>query len=179
MTNKKFVDITDFTESWQYQVLQFKINLPMATKRSLLFRLDSTIVKFRASLLWNESIYAYSAYNKILRANPVFAKSASYCLPSDRYELELDRYIGNTYHRGQLWDNRNHRQMMTIGDQFVPMFHDDVTYRIRIAMGSIGHPCRNIQGSARYMSLMTVQALREVSICDETRPTTHAVLFEL
>src|SRR6218665_3734774 len=43
-------------------------------------------------------------------------------------------------------------------------------------MGSIGHPCRTIQGSVRYFSLMTVQALREVSICDEARPTTHAVL---
>jgi len=46
-------------------------------------------------------------------------------------ELELDRYIGNTHHQGRLWDNRNHgnhRQMMTIGDQSVPMFHDDVTH---------------------------------------------------
>ena len=42
--------------------------------------------------------------------------------------VELDRYIGNTHHRGLLWDNRNHRQMMTISDQFVPMFHDDVTH---------------------------------------------------
>ena len=42
--------------------------------------------------------------------------------------IELDRYIGNTHHRGRLWDNRNHRQMMTIGDQSVPMFHDDVTH---------------------------------------------------
>src|SRR6218665_1420545 len=45
--------------------------------------------------------------------------------------LELDRYIGTTHHRGRLWDNRNHRnhgQMMTIGDQSVPMFHDDVTH---------------------------------------------------
>ena len=48
------------------------------------------------------------------------------------------------------------------------------------AIGSIqGHPCRTIQGSAQYMSLMTVQALREVSICDEARPTTQAVLFKL
>src|SRR6218665_1078716 len=38
--------------------------------------------------------------------------------------LELDRYIGNTPHRGRLSDNRNrlsdnrnHQQMMTIGDQ--------------------------------------------------------------
>ena len=46
-------------------------------------------------------------------------------------DVELDRYIGNTYHRGRSWDNRNHRnhrQMMTIGDQSVPMFHDDVTH---------------------------------------------------
>jgi len=42
--------------------------------------------------------------------------------------LELDRYIGNTHHRGRLWDNQNHRQMMTIGDQSVLMFHDDVTH---------------------------------------------------
>src|SRR6218665_1845217 len=44
-------------------------------------------------------------------------------------------------------------------------------------MGSIGHPCRTIEGSAWHLSLMTVQALREVSICDEAKPTTHAVLF--
>src|SRR6218665_2488462 len=96
--------------------------------------------------------------------------------------VELDRYIGNTHQRGRLWDNRNHRkhrQMMTIGDQSVPIFHDDFTHWIHLAMGSIGHPCRSIQGSARYMSLMTVQALREVSICDKARPTTHAVLFKL
>src|SRR6218665_3844587 len=66
----------------------------------------------------------------------------------------------------------------------------------------IGHPCRTIQGSARYMSLMTVQALREVSVMRlrelsviwpgkdssivgsytrglRARPTTHAVLFKL
>src|SRR6218665_3954902 len=36
-------------------------------------------------------------------------------------------------------------------------------------MGSIGHPCRTIQGSVRHPSLMTVQALRKVSICDEVR----------
>src|SRR6218665_219376 len=45
--------------------------------------------------------------------------------------LKLDRYIGNTRHRGRLWDNRkhrNHRQMTTIGDQSVPMFHNDVTH---------------------------------------------------
>src|SRR6218665_3409817 len=93
--------------------------------------------------------------------------------------LELDRYVGNTHHWGRLWDNRNHRQMMTIGDQSMPMFHDDVAQFIHLTMGSIGHPCRIIQGSARYMSLMTVQALREVSIQDEARPTTHAVLFKL
>ena len=68
--------------------------------------------------------------------------------------------------------------MMTIGDQAVPMFHDDVTHCIHLAMGFIGHPCRTIQGSVRYLPLMTVQALREVSICDEARPTTHAVLFK-
>src|SRR6218665_1980761 len=37
-------------------------------------------------------------------------------------------------------------------------------------MGSIGHPGRIIQGSLRHMSLMTVQALREVSICDDNNP---------
>jgi len=42
--------------------------------------------------------------------------------------LELDRYIGNTHYRGRLWDSRNHLQMMTISDQSVPMFHDDVTH---------------------------------------------------
>src|SRR6218665_3549463 len=96
--------------------------------------------------------------------------------------LELDRYIGNTHHRGRLWDNRNHRshrQMMTIGDQSVPMFHDDDTHSIHLAIGSIGHPCRTIQGSARYLPLMTVQALWEVFVCDEAREITHAVLFKL
>src|SRR6218665_2015428 len=93
--------------------------------------------------------------------------------------LELDRYIGNTHHRGRLWDNRNHRQTMTIGDQSATTFHDDVTHGIHLAMGSIGRPCRTIQGSARHMSLVTVQALREVSICDEARPTAQAVLFKL
>src|SRR6218665_813765 len=34
-------------------------------------------------------------------------------------------------------------------------------------MGSIGHPCRTIQGSARYLSLMTVQALRGASVFDQ------------
>jgi len=102
-----------------------------------------------------------------------------YYIVTTIWMLELDRYIGNTHHRGRLWDNRNHRQMMTISDQSVPMFHDDITHWIHLAMCSIGHPCRTIQGSARYMSLMTVQALREVSICDEARPTTHAVLLKL
>src|SRR6218665_3161392 len=39
--------------------------------------------------------------------------------PRTTLSLELDRYIGNTHHRGRLWDNRgrlwdnrNHRQMM-------------------------------------------------------------------
>src|SRR6218665_1363315 len=95
------------------------------------------------------------------------------------FVVELDRYIGNTHHRGRLWDNRNHRKMMTIGGQSVPMFHDDVTHRIRLAMGSIGHPCRTIQGSARHLPLMTVQALREASFCDEARPKTHAALFKI
>src|SRR6218665_3991029 len=81
--------------------------------------------------------------------------------------LELYRYIGNTHYRGRLWDNRNHRQMMTIGDQSMPMFYDDVTHRIHLAMGSIGHQCSTIQGSTRYLSLMTVQALREVSVFDQ------------
>src|SRR6218665_3270794 len=87
-------------------------------------------------------------------------------LSVDHLFLELDRYIGNTHHRGRLWDHRNHRQMMTIGNQSVPMFHGDVTHRIPIVMGSIGHSCSTIQGSARYLSLMTVQAPREVSVFD-------------
>src|SRR6218665_3340822 len=36
-------------------------------------------------------------------------------------------------------------------------------------MVSISHPCRTIQGSVRHPSLMTIQALRKVSICDEVR----------
>jgi len=56
---------------------------------------------------------------------------------------------------------------MTIGDQSVPKFHDDVSHRIHLAMGSIGHPRNTIQGTARYLSLMTVQALREVSAFDQ------------
>src|SRR6218665_3699303 len=101
---------------------------------------------------------------------------------STAFSVERDRYLGNTHHRGRLWDNRNHRQMMTIGDQPVPLFHGDVTHSIHLDMGSLGHPCRTIQGSARHLSLTTVQALREVSICDEStqsRPTTHVVLFKL
>src|SRR6218665_2737494 len=47
------------------------------------------------------------------------------------------------------------------------MFHDDVTHQIHQAMGSIGHPCSTIQGSVRYLSLMTVQVLREVSVFDQ------------
>src|SRR6218665_3146593 len=60
---------------------------------------------------------------------------------------------------------------MTIGDQSVPMFHDDVSHRIHLAIGSIGHPCSTIQGSVQYLSLMSVQVLREISVFD------HAVLL--
>src|SRR6218665_3545598 len=45
----------------------------------------------------------------------------SHCLPHRQLWVELDRCIGNTHHRGRLWDNRNHWQMMTIGDQSVLM----------------------------------------------------------
>jgi len=59
-------------------------------------------------------------------------------------------------------------QSVTIGDQSVPMFHDDVTHRIHLAIGSIkGHPCSTIQGSTWYLSVMTVQALRQVSVFDQ------------
>ena len=91
--------------------------------------------------------------------------------------VELDRYIGNTHHRGRLWDNRNHRkhrQMMTIGDQSVPMFHDDVTHWIHLTMDSIGHPCRTIQGSARYLPLMIVGPTRAdggIFLWYDARPT--------
>jgi len=44
-------------------------------------------------------------------------------------KVELDRYIGSTHNRGRLWDNRNNRQSMTIGDQTMPMFQDEDTYR--------------------------------------------------
>src|SRR6218665_1695867 len=88
---------------------------------------------------------------------------------------------GNTHNQG----HRNNRQSMTIGDQSVQMFHDKVAHRIHLAMGSIGHPCSTIQGSMRYLSVMsgpfsitsldqannpcsTVQA-RGVSVFDETR----------
>ena len=98
---------------------------------------------------------------------------------TQQQKLELDRYIGNTHHRGRLWDNRNHRQTMTIGDESVPMFHDDVTHWINQAGGSIGHPCRTIQGSARYLfSLMTVQALRELSIWPGQQPMQDCSSFE-
>ena len=40
-----------------------------------------------------------------------------------------------------------------------PVSADDVTHWIHLAMGSIGHPCRTIQGPTRYLPLMTVQAL--------------------
>ena len=71
--------------------------------------------------------------------------------------VELDRLISNIHNWGQLWDSRNHRnnwQSMTIGDQSMPMFHDEVTHQIPLAMGSLGHPCSTIQGSARNLSLM-------------------------
>ena len=42
---------------------------------------------------------------------------------------------------------------MTIGDQSMPMFQDEDTQRIHLAMGSIGHPCSTIQGSTQYLSL--------------------------
>jgi len=58
--------------------------------------------------------------------------------------LELDRYIGNTHHLGRLWDNRNNRESTTIGDHSMPMFHDDITHRIHLAMGSIGHLCSRL-----------------------------------
>src|SRR6218665_3318289 len=72
--------------------------------------------------------------------------------------LELDRCIGNTDHRGRLWDNRNNLQMMTIGDRSVPMFHDDVIHRIHLVMGSIGHSC-SLLFDSRFraaLSLMTI-----------------------
>jgi len=68
------------------------------------------------------------------------------------------------------------------------MFLDEVTNRIRLAMGSMSHPGSTIQSSVRYLSLMrpcpfsitsldqannpcsTVQALKGVSVFDETRP---------
>src|SRR6218665_2093205 len=34
---------------------------------------------------------------------------------------------------------------MTIGEKSVPIFHDKVTHRIHLAMGSIGHPCSTVQ----------------------------------
>src|SRR6218665_1897517 len=82
--------------------------------------------------------------------------------------LELDQYIGNTDNRGRLWDNwnhRNNRQSMTIGGQSVPMFHYEVTHRIHLAMGSIGHPGNTIQGSVRYPPCCS-----SVSVFDEIMP---------
>ena len=58
------------------------------------------------------------------------------------------------------------------------MNHDDVTYWIHLAMGFIGHPCSTIQGSTRYLFLMTDCWSAEWGIC-WTRPTTHALLFKL
>jgi len=43
---------------------------------------------------------------------------------------------------------------MTVGDQSVLMFHDEVTHRIHLAMGFIGRSCSTIQVSVRYLSLM-------------------------
>src|SRR6218665_3666674 len=54
----------------------------------------------------------------------------------------------------ELWDNRNNRQSMTIGDQSMPMFQDENIHRIHRDRSSTGHPCSTIQGSARYLSLM-------------------------
>jgi len=70
---------------------------------------------------------------------------------ADHAQVELDQCISNTHNQG----HRNNRQSMTIGDQSVQMFHDKVAHRIHLAMGSIGHPCSTIQGSMRYLSVMS------------------------
>ena len=36
-------------------------------------------------------------------------------------------------------------EQSAIDDQSVPMFHDDVTHKIHLAMGSTGHPCSTIR----------------------------------
>src|SRR6218665_18871 len=59
---------------------------------------------------------------------------------------ELDRYIGNTHHRCRLWDNRyhrNNRQLMTIGDQSVPMFHNDITLLDQQSLSQASIDCGN------------------------------------
>jgi len=43
---------------------------------------------------------------------------------------------------------------MAIVDQPVPMFHDEISHRIHLAMSSIGHQRSTIQGSVRYLSLL-------------------------
>ena len=77
----------------------------------------------KEKISWTEHISNEGVLNKMWNAIGCPA-----WLPAVKLDLELDRYIGNTHHRDRLWDNRNHRQMMTIGDQSVPIFHDDVTH---------------------------------------------------
>src|SRR6218665_2013703 len=94
--------------------------------------------------------------------------------------INCDRYIGNTHSRGQVWDNLSHRnnwQLMTIGDQSVPMFHDEFTHQIHLALGSIGHPYSTnctIQGSVPFLSLMRPGPF-SITLLDQTNNPSSGV----
>ena len=60
-----------------------------------------------ANLPWLSAIFCTKCYLEFL----LFSAWISIVVHP---EVELNRYIGNTHHRGRLWDNRNHRQMMTV-----------------------------------------------------------------
>jgi len=66
---------------------------------------------------------------------------------------------------------------MTNGDQSVPMFHGEVTPQIDRAMGSIGHPCSSIQGSARYLVLMRPDPFSITSL-DQANNPCSSLLFK-
>src|SRR6218665_4209075 len=86
--------------------------------------------------------------------------------------VELD----STHIRGRLGDNWNHRnnqQSMTIGDQSMPMFHDEVTHRIHLA--SIGHPGSTILGSVRYLSLMRLSPFTSLDQANNPCNTVRAM----
>ena len=82
------------------------------------------------------------------------------------FYLELDRYIGNTHHRVRLQDNP---QTMTIGDQFMPMFHNEVTPRIR-RHGMFTFNNQLVQFSCKFATLKDFKIFHEFNYFVSLRP---------